>query len=509
MMDEVDGPTDTNPSVKKLRRVLKTTVEKKQSDLRELLQSSLNLFTEHMFSEGLVSKEVKNQPEFTKIMGEFTAHMQFIDDQYNLEGHCCKLLNVLDKLGSPTERAAQMLEELWTENALKEANVKIQLRCKTPHQAHHLEGGYYYLHSPRAVSSYHHTVVNKPPNQMMFSHAMNRSLVKARRNSAKRLPPRGELPSPDYTTEIVQSNDVNQGTIWLPQQPSSSHRKVSGAHEMLVTSNFTSSPHVMHFTDPSYMERFSHSAIPSDSVNPYSAVIHGSDIITHVGSSHNVHLTIQDNTMKKGVPPSIQSMRTGSNESNEPDTPASKKHSLSDQSPPQSLAQRRNVLQSQSSVDSQRSPQDHPMLKHKGSGNFMAMSDKSLGIPEGSQIETKIDDICQSLHRFETKINDKVDHIHREMDQFHRTIDQKNLKVDHHLGLDQLDAKINEKLNQLDCKVDQLSARVDQLHRSIEEHHRIGQVETRVADQLREFKIVLVAVIVVIITVLFACLLNK
>ena len=121
-------------TVKSLRRVLESTIDSRYAALSQLVQCGcLKSFANEMFSATLISGEVKKQPDFDKIVGEFKAKMLFINSQSKLEEHCYKLLMVLKKLGGPLIEAANVLEQSWVDAVWCE--LKIQLTIKRPSQA--------------------------------------------------------------------------------------------------------------------------------------------------------------------------------------------------------------------------------------------------------------------------------------------------------------------------------------------------------------------------------------
>ena len=114
--------------IKSLRRVLESTLDSRDADLSKLLQCAcLRSFANEMFSVTLISGEVKKQPEFDKIMGEFKAKMLFIDTQSKLEEHCYKLLMVLKKLGGPLVDAAKVLEKSWVDAVWSQLQIQLTI----------------------------------------------------------------------------------------------------------------------------------------------------------------------------------------------------------------------------------------------------------------------------------------------------------------------------------------------------------------------------------------------
>ena len=110
-------------NLKKLRNILKKTLDLRQADLGNLLKPSMRAFAEHMIQAGLMGRDQQDQ-DFTAIINSFKDQMDWIDTQNELEKHCYNFLNVLKELGVPTEKAAKVLEKSWMDA------VKIELRIE-------------------------------------------------------------------------------------------------------------------------------------------------------------------------------------------------------------------------------------------------------------------------------------------------------------------------------------------------------------------------------------------
>ena len=172
-------------TVKSLRRILESTLDSRYAALSQLVQCGcLKSFANEMFSATLISGEVKKQPEFDKIVGEFKAKMLFIDTQSKLEEHCYKLLMVLKKLGGPLVDAAKVLEKSWVDAVWSQLQIQLTITRQpqandTPQNANtYLQ---YLTQQQRrfSQSGYQPTIPHRappPPEMPRSSHNMNNTL---------------------------------------------------------------------------------------------------------------------------------------------------------------------------------------------------------------------------------------------------------------------------------------------------------------------------------------------
>ena len=220
--------------VRSLRRILESTLDSKDADLSQLVQCGcLRSFANEMFSATLISGEVKKQPDFDKIVGEFKAKMLFIDTQSKLEEHCYKLLMVLKKLGGPLIEAANVLEQLWVDTVWSQ--LKIRLTIMRPSQANdqpqNTNNYLQYLTQQQRRSSqsgYQSTIQHRvpPPAEMpRSSHDINSTLRQFPQHRDELLTMAAMIlyqygDQSNETLEAIWSQQVSQTT---PQQ-SFSHR---------------------------------------------------------------------------------------------------------------------------------------------------------------------------------------------------------------------------------------------------------------------------------------------
>ena len=256
-VEEIDGPpTDQDNSIKRLRHIVKSTLECKHADLRTLLLSALKAFAEEMFSAKLITKEVHSDPDFNKIMEEYTGEFGFLNDQKNLEDHCCKFLFVLEKLGGPIERAASSLEEEWIEKVSTALNIKLTLRFKSEQENNES----YAQFMIRSITGHLIPVVARKPSHLYLSHNINKTLHKnpqlinelplTRQLSSTSNANGGEqvLDNHDYTSYDVQSTTQNNVTSsWSVHNDNTT---VTTEQFLTITGNNQN-----RVTDPSFMER--------------------------------------------------------------------------------------------------------------------------------------------------------------------------------------------------------------------------------------------------------------
>lgn len=135
--DATDGGTTdcAEVDVDKLRDLLCEVLDGMSADLGNLLQSgTLDSFSSELFAAKLISSAVNETPDFKKIMREFETSMKFMSHP-ELEEHCRGFLQALRKSGGsggPTSKAAEKLEEEWSEVVLNELGIHF---IKTSYQA--------------------------------------------------------------------------------------------------------------------------------------------------------------------------------------------------------------------------------------------------------------------------------------------------------------------------------------------------------------------------------------
>ena len=172
--------------IRSLRRVLESTLDSRDAALGQLVQCGcLRSFANEMFSATLISGEVKKQPEFDKIMGEFKAKMLFIDTQCKLEEHCYKLVMVLKTLGGPLIEAANVLEQSWVDAVWGQLQIQLTItrQPQTNDQPQNKETYFQYLKQQQqrrsSQSGYQPTIpyCAPPPTEMpRSSHDINSTL---------------------------------------------------------------------------------------------------------------------------------------------------------------------------------------------------------------------------------------------------------------------------------------------------------------------------------------------
>ena len=121
------GEPDVQVEIQKLTSHLCEVLDSMYANLGNLLQSgTLESFASELFSVKIISEDVKNNPDFKKITGEFQSSMLFMKNVGELEDLCRGFLQALGKSGGsggPTTKAAEKLEEEWSEVILRELGI--------------------------------------------------------------------------------------------------------------------------------------------------------------------------------------------------------------------------------------------------------------------------------------------------------------------------------------------------------------------------------------------------
>ena len=92
---------------------IKQVLMENQVILNEVFQLSLNDITNELLQIGIITKSVKVEPTYDKIIGSFLVGIAFIDDQSKLEERCDKFLSALSNVGGPVADAVNMLRKEW------------------------------------------------------------------------------------------------------------------------------------------------------------------------------------------------------------------------------------------------------------------------------------------------------------------------------------------------------------------------------------------------------------
>ena len=108
---EDDEPREQYPdNLKRMKQVVKNIISNCHDKLSESLSGSSSDFANKMLSEQLITDSVMRKADFNEIIGDYKAGISTIFKYTELQGYCSKLLDVLQSLGGPAQRAADYLE---------------------------------------------------------------------------------------------------------------------------------------------------------------------------------------------------------------------------------------------------------------------------------------------------------------------------------------------------------------------------------------------------------------
>ena len=114
-------------TIKEVRKVLKDVLT--TQPLSDQLSRCLSEVADEMYRHKLISKPVRNKPNFHNVIDEFESGMMLIDDISKLWKHCQLFVQCLSSQGGPIEVAAQKLGKTWVEEVKKKCDISLDLLC--------------------------------------------------------------------------------------------------------------------------------------------------------------------------------------------------------------------------------------------------------------------------------------------------------------------------------------------------------------------------------------------
>ena len=111
----------------KICRTLKEVLKTKYASLSHSLKDTLPYVAAEMYSKGLISEAVKDNPTYDSMIREFEAGLQFLQSVPELENHCQLFLKCLSIQGGPVEIAAKTLANDWNEEVNKNCDIFFNL----------------------------------------------------------------------------------------------------------------------------------------------------------------------------------------------------------------------------------------------------------------------------------------------------------------------------------------------------------------------------------------------
>ena len=113
--------------IDKIRRTLKEVLKKKFASLSRSLKDTLPNIAAEMYSKGLISEAVKDNPTYDSMIREFEAGLQFLGSVSELENYCQLFLECLSIQGGPVVGAAKVLAKDWNDEVNKNCDIFFNL----------------------------------------------------------------------------------------------------------------------------------------------------------------------------------------------------------------------------------------------------------------------------------------------------------------------------------------------------------------------------------------------
>ena len=113
--------------IDKIRRTLKEVLKKKFASLSRSLKDTLPYVAAEMYSKGLISEAVKDNPTYDSMIRELEVGLQFLESVSELENHCQLFLECLSSQGGPAVGAAKVLAKDWNDEVNKNCGILLNL----------------------------------------------------------------------------------------------------------------------------------------------------------------------------------------------------------------------------------------------------------------------------------------------------------------------------------------------------------------------------------------------
>ena len=107
--------------------IVQDVLTRHYSALSDTVEHCIDKVAGEMYSKELISRAVRNSPEYRTIHDEFVAGMKLKRDLLSLEKYCQHFLDSLDAVGGPVQLAANLLCTNWKEEVKKSQNVSFSL----------------------------------------------------------------------------------------------------------------------------------------------------------------------------------------------------------------------------------------------------------------------------------------------------------------------------------------------------------------------------------------------
>ena len=109
--------------VKKLKEAISRVLVSYHAGLTCLPKKSLPSLANQLYTKGLISNEVKDNPSVDEFIDEFKASLNFMKEVSQVKDHCKKFLKAFIAVGGSYATAANALHKDWIETVNNELNV--------------------------------------------------------------------------------------------------------------------------------------------------------------------------------------------------------------------------------------------------------------------------------------------------------------------------------------------------------------------------------------------------
>ena len=113
--------------VKKLKQAIDKVLVSFHADLTGLSKKSLRSLANQLYTSGLISNEVKDNPSVDEFISEFKSGLVFMRKTSEVKDHCKKFLKAFMAVGGSYAIAANVLHRDWIETVCNELDVSFSI----------------------------------------------------------------------------------------------------------------------------------------------------------------------------------------------------------------------------------------------------------------------------------------------------------------------------------------------------------------------------------------------
>ena len=111
---------EERPQLKKLVRILKNTYDERFASFCRILKGNMEAFALNLRQNGIIGDDIFEKKEYSTMVSQFKAGLDFKRDWRAVEQHCQKFLDSLSESGPQPQEAAEQLKESWQRAVLRE-----------------------------------------------------------------------------------------------------------------------------------------------------------------------------------------------------------------------------------------------------------------------------------------------------------------------------------------------------------------------------------------------------